>query len=43
MALVETELVKLAMNGLKIELWNKFEGMEFEDLFKLCTRPTRYE
>lgn len=42
-ALPEIEFMKLAMNGLEIELQKKFEGMEFEDFFELCYRATRYE
>ncbi|GKV34835.1 hypothetical protein SLEP1_g43177 [Rubroshorea leprosula] len=34
-ALLEQEFVKLAQNGLDIELRKKFEGMEFRDFFEL--------
>ncbi|GKU89515.1 hypothetical protein SLEP1_g3644 [Rubroshorea leprosula] len=34
-ALPEQEFVKLAQNGLDIELRKKFEGMEFKDFFEL--------
>lgn len=43
MAFPEREFIKLAMNGLEIELHKKLEGMEFKDLFELFTKATRYE
>ncbi|GKV18516.1 hypothetical protein SLEP1_g28883 [Rubroshorea leprosula] len=37
------EFVKLAQNGLDIELRKKFEGMKFCDFFELSYKVTRYE
>lgn len=31
------------MNGLEIEQRKKFKGMEFKDLFEICSRAMRYE
>ncbi|GKV02846.1 hypothetical protein SLEP1_g15232 [Rubroshorea leprosula] len=42
-ALPEQEFVKLAQNGLDIELRKKFEGMEFRDFFELSYKVARYE
>ncbi|GKV50945.1 hypothetical protein SLEP1_g57622, partial [Rubroshorea leprosula] len=42
-ALLEQEFVKLAQNGLDIELRKKFEGMEFRDFFELSYKVARYE
>ncbi|GKV51959.1 hypothetical protein SLEP1_g58572 [Rubroshorea leprosula] len=42
-ALPEQEFVKLAQNGLEIELRKKFEGMEFRDFFELSYKVARYE
>ncbi|GKV11259.1 hypothetical protein SLEP1_g22525 [Rubroshorea leprosula] len=42
-ALPEQEFVKLAQNGLDIELQKKFEGMEFRDFFELSYKVARYE
>ncbi|GKV15421.1 hypothetical protein SLEP1_g26217 [Rubroshorea leprosula] len=42
-ALPKQEFVKLAQNGLDIELRKKFEGMEFRDFFKLSYKVARYE
>ncbi|GKU97768.1 hypothetical protein SLEP1_g10860 [Rubroshorea leprosula] len=37
------EFVKLAQNGLDIELRKKFEGMEFRDFYELSYKVARYE
>ncbi|GKV43324.1 hypothetical protein SLEP1_g50628 [Rubroshorea leprosula] len=42
-ALPEQEFVKLAQNGLDIELRKKFEGMEFRDFYELSYKVARYE
>ncbi|GKU99938.1 hypothetical protein SLEP1_g12712 [Rubroshorea leprosula] len=42
-SLTEQEFVKLAQNGLDIELGKKFEGMEFRDFFELSYKVARYE
>ncbi|GKV34003.1 hypothetical protein SLEP1_g42432 [Rubroshorea leprosula] len=42
-ALPEQEFVKLAQNGLDIELRKKFEGMEFHDFFELSYKVACYE
>ncbi|GKV33998.1 hypothetical protein SLEP1_g42429 [Rubroshorea leprosula] len=42
-ALPEQEFVKLAQNGLDIELQKKFEGMEFQDFYELSYKVARYE
>ena len=31
------EYVKMAQKGLDIELWKKFQGMEFKDFYELAT------
>ncbi|GKV50531.1 hypothetical protein SLEP1_g57234 [Rubroshorea leprosula] len=41
--LPEQEFVKLAQNGLDIELRKKFEGMEFRDFFELSYKVARCE
>lgn len=41
--LSETKFVKLAQSRLDFELWKKFEGMEFKDLYKLSTMVTYYK
>ncbi|GKV24835.1 hypothetical protein SLEP1_g34389 [Rubroshorea leprosula] len=42
-ALPEQEFVKLAQNGLDIELRKKFEGMEFRNFYELSYKVARYE
>ncbi|GKV44010.1 hypothetical protein SLEP1_g51239 [Rubroshorea leprosula] len=42
-ALPEQEFLKLAQNGLDIELRKKFEGMEFRDFFELSYKVARYK
>ncbi|GKV02584.1 hypothetical protein SLEP1_g15006 [Rubroshorea leprosula] len=42
-ALPEEEFVKLAQNGLDIELRKKFEGMKFRDFYELSYKVARYE
>ncbi|OMP06468.1 Retrotransposon gag protein [Corchorus capsularis] len=42
-ALPEEEFVRLAQNGLDIELRKKFEGVEFRDYFDMSTKVARYE
>ncbi|GKV11050.1 hypothetical protein SLEP1_g22336 [Rubroshorea leprosula] len=42
-ALLEQKFVKLAQNGLDIELRKKFEGMKFRDFFELSYKVARYE
>ncbi|GKV21983.1 hypothetical protein SLEP1_g31893 [Rubroshorea leprosula] len=42
-ALPEQEFVKLAQNGLDIELRKKFEGMKFQDFYELSYKVARYE
>ncbi|GKV00673.1 hypothetical protein SLEP1_g13330 [Rubroshorea leprosula] len=42
-ALPEQKFVKLAQNGLDIELRKKFEGMEFRDFFELSYKVGCYE
>ncbi|GKV48260.1 hypothetical protein SLEP1_g55084 [Rubroshorea leprosula] len=42
-ALPELEFVKLAQNGLDIELRKKFEGMKFRDFYELSYKVARYE
>ncbi|GKV34366.1 hypothetical protein SLEP1_g42743 [Rubroshorea leprosula] len=42
-ALPEQEFVKLAQNGLDIELRKKFERMEFRDFYELSYKVARYE
>ncbi|OMP02677.1 Pectinesterase, catalytic [Corchorus capsularis] len=41
--LQEMEFVRLARNGLDIELRKKFEGADFRDFFEMSTKVTRYE
>ncbi|OMO99378.1 reverse transcriptase [Corchorus capsularis] len=42
-ALPEQEFVRLAQNGLDLELRKKFEGMEFRDYYEMSTKVARYE
>ena len=39
----EIEFVKIATRGTNFELWKKFEGMEFKDLYDLATIAAQYE
>ena len=41
--LLETEYVKIAQRGLDIELWKKFQGMDFRDFYELAIKVTKYE
>ena len=41
--LLETEYMKIAQRGLDIELWKKFQGMEFRDFYELDAKVTEYE
>ena len=41
--LLETKFVRLSQNGVEIELFKKFEGIELKDLFELAMKATSYE
>lgn len=41
--LLEVEFVKIAQNGLEMELRKKFQGMEFRDFYELASKVTEYE
>ncbi|XP_059623179.1 uncharacterized protein LOC132266344 [Cornus florida] len=43
LSLPPEEYVKMAMNGLEFELRNKFEGVQFHDLFDLAGKMAKYE
>ncbi|XP_059669214.1 uncharacterized protein LOC132314355 [Cornus florida] len=42
-SLLEPKYIKLALNGLDIEHCKRFDGVEFQDLFDLADRASRYE
>ncbi|XP_059629769.1 uncharacterized protein LOC132272685 [Cornus florida] len=43
LSLPPKEYVKMAVNGLEFELHNKFESVQFHDLFDLAGRVAKYE